>query len=85
MFIFFSLGRWRERLCCGGVSPTAAGKDWEQQKEEEDERMEKIRVATEKEEVPVITFQYDLDEVYGNPAAMTAEEHYEFESETQFN
>ena len=39
----------------------------------------------EKEETPVITFQYDLNEVYGNPAAVTADEEYEFQSETQFN
>ena len=44
-----------------------------------------VKDAIEEEDAPVITFQYDLDEVYGNPAAVTADEDYEFQSETQFN
>lgn len=44
------------------------------------------KTAYEKEEeLPVITFQYDLDEVYGNPAVVPGDKEYEFQSETKFN
>ena len=52
----------------------------------DDKEAENVGVGREEnEEIPVITFQYDLNEVYGNPAAMTPEEVYAFESETQFS
>lgn len=63
--------------------------DWQRKsglyKGDDDDSKEMVEAATiEEEEIPVITFEYDLNEVYGNPAVVTAEEEYAFESETQF-
>ena len=41
------------------------------------------RVDLEKEP-PKITFEYDLDEVYGNPATLPPDETYDFVAETDF-
>ena len=64
-----------------GLGPLPTGKSKEEECEEEKDGKGTIM----KEETPAITFQYDLNEVYGNPAAVTADEEYEFQSETQFN
>ena len=64
-----------------GLGPLPTGKDQSKGEEERDGK----GMIKETEETPAITFQYDLNEVYGNPAAVTADEEYEFQSETQFN
>ena len=65
-----------------GLGPLPTGKSKEEECEEEKDGKGMIMKT---EETPAITFQYDLNEVYGNPAAVTADEEYEFQSETQFN
>ena len=65
--------------------------DWQRQsglyspsQEEDNSNNSKERTeATVTEEFPQ-AFEYDLDEVYGNPAAISTEEEYAFESQTQF-
>ena len=67
----------------GLKTPQQTGKDESILSKEEGE--EEKGGKKEMEVTPVITFQYDLNEVYGNPAAVTGDEEYEFQSETQFN
>ena len=56
-----------------------------EKEDEEEQKKDVLRAGVDNEETPVITFQYDLDEVYGNPAAVTADEEYDFHSETEFS
>jgi len=52
--------------------------------EVEEERDNVKLVANEEKEPPKITFEYDLDEVYGNPAITTPEEMFAIVAETEF-
>ena len=64
--------------------------DWQKQSglynssKEDNKDNDKEMLVVKEEEPPVITFEYELNEVYGNPAVMNSEEEYAFESETQF-
>ena len=64
--------------------------DWQVQSglyekpEVEDEGDDVKLVDNEEKEPPKITFEYDLDEVYGNPAITTPEEMFAIVAETEF-
>ena len=64
--------------------------NWQKQSglydKKEEENIHDTNVLTVEEEEPTtMTFEYNLDEVYGNPAVIRPEEEYAFVSETQFN
>jgi hypothetical protein len=97
LFVFFcALSENVRQTCTIPVTlkrNSIAMSDWQRQSglygpsQEEDNNNSKERTeATVTEECPQeTTFEYDLDEVYGNPAAISTEEEYAFESQTQFN
>ena len=97
LFVFFcALSENVRQLCAISVilkRNSIATSDWQKQsglysssKEEDNSSDREATEAIEAEEAPThaITFEYDLDEVYGNPAEISTEEEYAFESQTEF-
>ena len=99
LFVFFCILSKKVRQTCAvtaivkSLKRSSIGKnDWQVQsglyehsnEGNEKDKEKKEATAAEEEEIPVITFNYDLNEVYGNPAVITPEEQYTFVSETEF-
>ena len=94
LFVFFCVLSENVRQTC--TNPVIlkrngiATSDWQRQSglyspsKEEDSNSTKEAIEAGEAPAREITFEYDLDEVYGNPAAISTEEEYAFESQTEF-